>query len=70
MLVLDTTPGMSQAKIAEAIGWVSQHGPDKAKVNRSLAALVKYRLAEKDMRNKYQLTDKGKKEAVKVRKST
>src|SRR5262245_5916253 len=27
LLVLDTTPGMSQGKIAEAIGWVTAVGP-------------------------------------------
>jgi DNA-binding IclR family transcriptional regulator len=70
LLLLDTTPGLSQAKIAEALGWVSEHGPDKAKVNRALAALVKHRLAEKDMRGKYSLTEKGKKVATKLRKGT
>lgn len=68
LLLLDTTPGMSQAKIAEALGWVSVYGPDKAKVNRVLAMLAKHRLAEKDVRGKYSLTDKGKREAAKLRK--
>jgi DNA-binding MarR family transcriptional regulator len=68
LLVLDATPGMSQAKIAEALGWVSQHGPDKAKVNNALARLVKHRRAEKDERGKYRLTDKGKQMATKLRK--
>jgi hypothetical protein len=67
VLLLNTTPGMSQAKIAEALGWVSDHGPDKAKVYRTLGRLEKHRLAEKDMRGKYSLTDKGKKEAAKLR---
>jgi hypothetical protein len=68
LLLLDTTPGMSQGKIAEALGWVSQYGPDKAKVYRALGALVKHRLANKDVRGKYVLTEKGKKEAKRLRK--
>jgi Mn-dependent DtxR family transcriptional regulator len=68
-LLIDTTPGVSQAKIAEALGWVSQHGPDKAKVNRALARLVKHRLADKDVRGKYSLTEKGKRDAAKLRKA-
>jgi hypothetical protein len=70
LLLLDTTPGMSQAKMAEALGWVSEFGPDKAKVNRALSNLVKHRLADKDERGQYKLTDKGKTQAAKLRKST
>jgi AAA domain len=69
LVLLDTTPGMSQAKMAEAFGWVSRHGPDKAKVNRALAELVKRRLAEKDMRGRYSLTDKGRTAAKKLRRA-
>jgi predicted transcriptional regulator len=69
LILLDTTPGMSQAKIAEALGWVSKHGPDKAKVNNALSRLVKHRRAEKDERGKYQLTDKGKQLAKKLHKT-
>ena len=43
LILLDTTPGMSQAKIAEALGWVSDFGPDKAKVNRTLRTTAKSR---------------------------
>ena len=68
LLLLGTTPGMSQAKIAEALGWVSSFGPDKAKVNRALAELVKRKLAEKDIRSKYALTEKGQIIAKKMRK--
>jgi hypothetical protein len=70
LLLIDATPGMSQAKIAEALGWVSQFGPDKAKVNRALTRLTKYKLADKSVRNKYSLTERGKKEAAKLRKTT
>jgi hypothetical protein len=70
LLLLNTTPGISQAKIAEALGWVSEFGPDKGKVNRTLAKLEKHRLVEKDPRGKYNLNDKGKKEAAKLRKAT
>jgi AAA domain len=70
LLLLDTTPGMSQAKIADALGWVSKYGQDKAKVNRALARLVKHRLSEKDIRGKYALTEKGRKSAAKLRKTT
>ena len=70
MLLLDTTPGLSQAKAAEKLNWVSKYGPDKAKVNRALKALEKHRLAAKDLRDKYELTDKGKAEAKKLRKGT
>ena len=59
LVLLDTTPGMSQAKMAEALGWIDRFGPDKGKVNRALAELVKRRLAEKDMRSRYALTEKG-----------
>lgn len=68
LLLLDTTPGKSQAKIAEALGWVSPFGPDKAKVNRCLANLVKHKLAEKDRHHKYKLTQKGKQDADRMRK--
>ena len=68
LLLLDTTPGMSQAKIAEALGWVSRHGPDKAKVNNALSRLAKHRRAEKDERGKYRLTENGKKLAAKLSK--
>jgi hypothetical protein len=67
LLVLDTTPGMSQAKMAEALGWVSKFGPDKGKVNRTLGKLVMHRLAEKDRRGRYRLTEKGKQDASKLR---
>jgi hypothetical protein len=70
LLLLSTTPGMSQANMAEALQWVSGFGPDKAKVNRCLGCLTKNRLAEKDNRGKYSLTDKGKKLAAKLRKET
>jgi predicted transcriptional regulator len=66
LLLLDTTPGMSQAKMAEALGWVSQYGPFKQKVNRTLGTLVKHRLAEKDRRGRYRLTEKGKQDAKKL----
>ena len=68
LILLDTTPGMSQAKIAEAIGWVSDFGPDKAKVNRALGDLLKRKLADKDTRLKYALTEKGRIIAKKLRK--
>ena len=67
LLLLDTTPGKSQADMAKDLGWTSEFGPDKAKVNRSLTNLVKRKLAEKDERGKYNLTDKGKKKATKLR---
>ena len=71
LVLLDATPGMSQAKIAECLSWLTHAGdPLKSKVNRALATLLKHRLAEKDLRGKYRLTDKGKKEAAKLRKST
>jgi Mn-dependent DtxR family transcriptional regulator len=69
LLLLDTTPGMAQSKIAEALGWASKYGPDKAKVNRALAALMKHRLADKDVRGKYSLTKKGKEDARRLRKA-
>jgi hypothetical protein len=69
LMLLDTTPGVSQSKIAEALGWVSEHGPDKGRVYRTLARLLKHHLAEKDLRNKYQLTDKGRREAKKQRRA-
>jgi hypothetical protein len=62
LLLLDTTPGMSQAKIAEALGWVSEFGPDKGKVNRTLNKLKQHKLAEQDRRFKYALTAKGREE--------
>jgi hypothetical protein len=70
LLLLDTTPGMSQAKIAEALGWVSEFGPDKGKVNRTLNKLKQHKLAEQDRRFKYALTAKGREEAKKIRGST
>jgi Mn-dependent DtxR family transcriptional regulator len=69
LILLHTTPSMSQAKMAEALGWVSQYGPDKARVNRTLVDLVKHKLADRDRRGKYSLTEKGKREAVKLRKT-
>ena len=48
LLLLDTTPGMSQAGMAVALDWVDAYGPSKARVNRCLANLVKHRLADKD----------------------
>jgi hypothetical protein len=68
LLLLDSTPGMSQGKMAEGLGWVGKSGPDKAKVNRTLVSLLKHKLAEKDRHGKYHLTDKGKKDAAKLRK--
>jgi hypothetical protein len=65
LVLLDTTPGLSQAKMAEALGWVSQFGPDKGKVNRCLSKLERHRLASKDRRGKYCLTEKGKAEVKK-----
>ena len=70
LLLLDITPGMSQSKMAEALGWVSEFGHDKAKVNRCLAKLVLHRLAEKNRRGKYSLTEKGRQDAKKLRKAT
>jgi hypothetical protein len=71
MLAIDTTPGISQAKIAENLNWVGSHGrPDKAKVNRVLVSLCNARLADKDLHSKYHPTDRGKKEAARLRKST
>jgi hypothetical protein len=70
LLLLDTTPGLAQARMAEALGWVSQFGPDKAKVNRCLARLERHKLASKDRHGKYSLTEKGKAEAKKQRKMT
>jgi hypothetical protein len=71
LVLLNVTPGLSQAKIAEALSWLTPAGdPLKSKVNRALATLCKHRLAEKDLRGKYRLTDKGKKEAAKLRKTT
>jgi hypothetical protein len=70
LLALDTAPGISQAKIAENLNWVGNHGPDKAKVNRILASLLNARLADKDLHSKYHPTDRGKKEAARLRKST
>ncbi len=61
---------MSQAKIAEALGWVSDYGPDKAKVNRALSKLAQRKLVDKDVRGKYSLTDNGKKAAKKLRDDT
>ena len=69
LLVLDTTPGMSQAGMAVALDWVDAYGPSKARVNRCLAKLVKHRLADKDRRGKYWLTTKGKADAKKLRKT-
>jgi hypothetical protein len=69
LLLLDITPGLSQSKIAEALDWMTAHGPHKSKVNRALATLLRFRLAEKDNRSKYRLTDKGKKEAAKLREA-
>jgi AAA domain len=68
LLLLDTTPGMSQGKMAEALGWSSGFGPDKAKVNRVLTRLVNRKRAEKDERGKYSLTKRGKEDAAKLRK--
>lgn len=70
LLLLDTTPGKPQAKIAEALGWAGEFGPNKAKVNRVLASLIALRFTEKNVRGKYRLTDKGKKEAAKLRETT
>jgi hypothetical protein len=67
LVLLHTTPGMAQAKMAEALGWVSEYGPLKQKVNRALARLLSHRLAEKDRMGKYQLTEKGKKEAMRLK---
>ncbi len=66
---IDTTPGMSQAKMAEALGWVSKFGPDKAKVNRVLTNFVRHKLAQKGRRGKYLPSELGKKDAAKLRKS-
>jgi hypothetical protein len=68
LILLDTTPGMSQANIAHALGWESEHGPHKSKVNRALGHLTKSGLAGKDLRGKYSLTGSGKKEAAKLRR--
>ena len=73
ILALDATPGLSQAKIAEALGWMTgkdNKAPHKSKVNRALYRLVSLRLAEKDRRDKYHLAEKGKKEAEKLKKQT
>jgi hypothetical protein len=67
VLLLDATPGMPQAKMAEALGWASKYGPDKAKVNRRLGDLLRHKLVEKDMRGRYSLTPKGKTEAARLR---
>ena len=66
LLLLDVTPGMSQAKIAESLDWMTAHGPHKSKVNRALANLLKHKLAEKDRHGKYRLTERGKKDASKL----
>ena len=66
LLLLDTSPGMAQSKIAEALGWVSEYGPLKQKVNRALARLVKHHLADKDSRGKYRITKKGKQDAKRL----
>ena len=70
LILLDPTPGMSQAKMAEALGWVSQYGPDKARVNNLLASLVRFKLADKDRRGKYSLSEKGRAEAKRLRRAT
>jgi hypothetical protein len=64
LLLLDTTPGMSQSRIGEALQWGNN---SKSKVNRALGRLVKARLLEKDRRSKYAPTGKGKAEANKLR---
>ena len=47
---------------------MSEHGPDKARVFRSLTKLTEHKLTEKDLRGKYSLTQKGRKEADKLRR--
>jgi AAA domain len=69
LLLLDTTPGLSQAAMAQALGWLDAHGePEKYRVNRCLAKLVRLKLADKDRRGKYRLTEKGKSDAKKLRR--
>ena len=71
LLLLDATPGMAQARIAEELGWFDKNrDPLKSKVNRLLSFLADHRMASKGLRGKYTLTDKGKKEAAKLRKTT
>jgi hypothetical protein len=68
IILLDTTPGMSQANIARALLWFDKHGePLKSRVSRALKKLDQHKLAKKDLDDKYALTEKGKAEAKKLR---
>jgi len=59
---LRRTPGISIAKIAEEVGWVSDKGaPNKAKVQRLLVSLSRDKLT-KVWRRKWQITDLGRAE--------
>jgi hypothetical protein len=69
LLLLGTSPGMSQSKMAETLGWVTAYGPNKAKVNITLQKLAAGKLVVADRHGKYSLTPKGKQEVERLRRA-
>jgi DNA-binding MarR family transcriptional regulator len=66
LLLLLKGPGVSIAGMAEALGWLSFKGePQKSTVSRALEKLRQQKMVAK-VRNRWELTDKGKAEAKRV----
>jgi DNA-binding PadR family transcriptional regulator len=71
LLVLDKLDAPSFTDIARELGWfISKGQPHKSKIHDILKKLQKAGLTDKDRKDKWELTEKGKKEALRLARDT
>ena len=69
LLALADNPRATFAGLAVALGWISDKGENKAKVKRCADRLKGDKLVKSDRRGTLLLTDKGSKEAKRIREN-